>query len=87
MTFEVPTFKAATYLCSPLYILETISSLKKIKPTETMSDPEVATKAPESDQTESLVQGDTPAQEGASMGVCTPFYFDTVYSNVNRSIV
>lgn len=40
-----------------------------------MSDPEVATKAPESDAAEqseapaSLVPGDTPAQQGASMGL------------------
>lgn len=42
-----------------------------------MADPEVATKAPESDATEdvplettpSLVPGDTPAQAGASLGV------------------
>lgn len=41
-----------------------------------MADPEVATKAPESDAAEdtipvapSLVPGDTPAQHGASMGL------------------
>jgi hypothetical protein len=38
-----------------------------------MADPEVATKAPESDATEettaSLISGDTPAQKGASLGV------------------
>ncbi|KAL8950481.1 MAG: hypothetical protein Q9222_003497 [Ikaeria aurantiellina] len=34
-----------------------------------MADDEVATKAPESDAQENLVAGDTPAQEGASMGV------------------
>jgi hypothetical protein len=40
-----------------------------------MSDPEIATKAPESDAAEeresepSLVPGDTPAQSGASLGV------------------
>jgi len=40
-----------------------------------MSDPEVATKAPESDAAEegeseaSLIPGDTPAQSGASLGV------------------
>lgn len=37
-----------------------------------MADPEVATKAPESDAAEastaSIVPGDTPAQTGASMG-------------------
>ncbi|KAL8764658.1 MAG: hypothetical protein Q9209_007946 [Squamulea sp. 1 TL-2023] len=33
-----------------------------------MADDEVATKAPESDRQESLVPGDTPAQQGASMG-------------------
>jgi hypothetical protein len=39
-----------------------------------MADPEVATKAPESDAAEetkaSLFPGDTPAQKGASLGVC-----------------
>jgi hypothetical protein len=38
-----------------------------------MADPEVATKAPESDAAEetkaSLFPGDTPAQKGASLGV------------------
>lgn len=38
-----------------------------------MADPEVATKAPESDAVEetkaSLFPGDTPAQKGASLGV------------------
>jgi hypothetical protein len=38
-----------------------------------MADPEVATKAPESDATEettaSLIPGDTPAQKGVSLGV------------------
>ncbi len=35
-----------------------------------MADSEVATKAPESDtQERSTIPGDTPAQEGASMGV------------------
>lgn len=38
-----------------------------------MADPEVATKAPESDATEetsgSFIPGDTPAQTGASMGL------------------
>lgn len=35
-----------------------------------MADEEVATKAPESDGNDkSIVPGDTPAQEGASMGV------------------
>ena len=35
------------------------------------NDPEVATKAPESDAaaSQSLVPGDTPAQTGAAMGV------------------
>lgn len=54
-------------------------SIIKINRTATvdfvMSDPEVATKAPESDAAEereseaSLVPGDTPAQSGASLGV------------------
>ena len=36
-----------------------------------MADEEVATKAPESDAAEkSVVPGDTPAQEGPTMGVC-----------------
>ena len=35
----------------------------------TMAEDEIATKAPESDVQGSLVPGDTPAQEGASMGV------------------
>lgn len=37
-----------------------------------MSEPDVATKAPESDAAEapaSIVPGDTPAQSGASLGV------------------
>jgi hypothetical protein len=38
-----------------------------------MADPEVATKAPESDVSEqvpaSIIPGDTPAQSGASMGL------------------
>jgi len=38
-----------------------------------MADPEVATKAPESDAAEetkaSVIPGDTPAQSGASLGV------------------
>jgi len=35
-----------------------------------MADPEVATKAPESDTPElSLIHGDTPTQSGASLGV------------------
>ncbi|KAL8628564.1 hypothetical protein Q9189_005749 [Teloschistes chrysophthalmus] len=34
-----------------------------------MADDDVATKAPESDAQESLVAGDTPAQDGPSMGV------------------
>ena len=34
-----------------------------------MAEEEIATKAPENDAQESLVPGDTPAQEGASMGV------------------
>ncbi len=38
-----------------------------------MADPEVATKAPESDAAEktkaSLIPGDTPAQSGASLGL------------------
>jgi hypothetical protein len=38
-----------------------------------MAEPEVATKAPESDATEqipaSVFPGDTPAQSGASMGL------------------
>lgn len=35
-------------------------------------EPEVATKAPESDAaaSQSLFPGDTPAQTGAAMGVC-----------------
>jgi len=39
-----------------------------------MADEEVATKAPESDLTEPLVPGDSPAQEGASMGVSSKPY-------------
>jgi hypothetical protein len=43
-----------------------------------MAEPEVATKAPENDTIEdqsapataSLIPGDTPAQTGASLGVC-----------------
>lgn len=35
----------------------------------TMAEDEIATKAPETDAQGSLVSGDTPAQEGASMGV------------------
>lgn len=46
--------------------------------TVTMADPSVATKAPESDALEteteteqgSFISGDTPAQSGASLGVC-----------------
>ncbi len=34
-----------------------------------MAEHEVATRAPESDAQDGLVVGDTPAQEGASMGV------------------
>ena len=35
-----------------------------------MAEPEVATKAPESDAVEaSLIPGDTPAESGASLGV------------------
>lgn len=34
-----------------------------------MAEDEVATRAPESDTQGGLVTGDTPAQEGASMGV------------------
>ena len=34
-----------------------------------MAEDEIATKAPETDAQGSLVSGDTPAQEGASMGV------------------
>lgn len=34
-----------------------------------MADEEVATKAPESDAQDSLVPGDTKAQDGPSMGV------------------
>ena len=48
-----------------------------------MADEEVATKAPESDaQGQSLVSGDTPAQQGASMGVCNallPEHFFSAY--------
>lgn len=51
-----------------------------------MADPEVATKAPESDMAESsttepkqeapasLIPGDTPAQSGASLGVSSSFH-------------
>ena len=36
-----------------------------------MADQDIATKAPESDAViASLVPGDTPAQSGASLGVC-----------------
>jgi hypothetical protein len=53
------------------------SSITKINRTtkvdSIMSDPEVATKAPESDAAgeseASLIPGDTPAQSGASLGV------------------
>jgi hypothetical protein len=40
-----------------------------------MSEPEIATKAPENDAVEqSLVPGDTPAQTGASLGVCSLYF-------------
>lgn len=38
-----------------------------------MADAEIATKAPENDAAEqSVVPGDTPAQEGVTMGVRSP---------------
>lgn len=33
-----------------------------------MSEPELATKAPESDANETIIPGDTPAQTGPTMG-------------------
>ena len=62
-----------------------------------MSEPEVATKAPESDAiasppppaaaaAASLVPGDTPAQSGASLGVGVPHTVWTLLTGL-RSIV
>lgn len=48
-----------------------------------MAEEEVATKAPESDLAEPLVPGDTPAQEGATMGVSSTNRLAFLYSNAS----
>ena len=57
-----------------------------------MSEPEVATKAPENDAAEgtktqapeSLIPGDTPAQSGASLGVCWSSFTANVLNNLGH---
>ena len=49
-----------------IYFLKAYDSISQC---HIMADEEIATKAPENDAQESLVAGDTAAQEGASMGV------------------
>lgn len=52
-----------------------------------MADSDVATKAPESDAAvQSPIPGDTVAQEGASMGVCTFLNKVFPFLTVDRSI-
>jgi len=52
-----------------------------------MADQDVATKAPESDAVAtSLIPGDTPAQSGASLGVCPFFEIQGIMLIFRRSI-
>jgi hypothetical protein len=60
-----------------------------------MTDNEVATKAPESDvqetstpaEAQSIIPGDTKAQDGPSMGVCSYEYPLTMHAETPRNTV